>query len=206
MKTYLDLVNFADKQPKEKSSNWEFEKIERVLDLPYGFLSEVEQEFEQIEEAIVISTNVGGASSYRAYHVSVFYFNSFPFAIYSWGGRRSSDFEEVLVVNKEVQTKAKQYALGLLPESDTEEVDLNSYIKPGYAGKYVWEFLSLEQKPDFYKASMAEPWVFKEKEFSFQGYGYTPSEAQKDLEEAVDHFNNKFNLEIQVGEIVFQEL
>lgn len=206
MKTYLDLVNFANNQPKENIPNWEFEKVERVLDLPYGFLSEVEQAFEQIEEAIVISTNVGSLGSFRAYHVSVIYFENFPFAIYSWGGRRTSDFEEVLVVNKEAQTKAKQYALGLLSESSTEEVDLNSYIKPGYASHYVWEFLSPEQKPDFYKASMVEPWVFKEEEFYFQGYGYTPSEAQKDLEESVDHFNNKFNLEIQVGEIVFQEL
>lgn len=161
MKTYLDLVNFADNQPKENIPNWEFEKVEKVLGLSYGILSEVEQAFEQIEEAIVISTNVGSASSYRAYHVSVIYFENTPFAIYSWGGRSTSDFEEVLVVSREVQSKAKQYALELLPESDTEEVDLNSCIKPGYAGNYVWEFLSPEQKPDFYKASMVEPWVFK---------------------------------------------
>jgi len=206
MKTYLDLINFADKQPKENIPNWEFEKIERVLDLPYEFLSEVEQEFEQIEEAIVISTNVGSASSYRTYHVSVVYFENTPFAIYSWGGRSTSDFEEVLVVSREIQSKAKQYALGLLPESDTEEVDLNSHIEPGYAGNYVWEFLSPEHKPDFYKVSMAEPWVFKGREFSFEGFGYTPIEALKDLEQKVDYFNSKFCIQIEIGAIKGKKL
>ncbi len=206
MKTYLDLVNFADKQPKENISNWEFEKIERVLDLPYGFLSEVEQEFEQIEEAIVISTNVGSASFYRTYHVSVFYFENTPFAIYSWGGRSTSDFEEVLVVSREVQSKAKQYALGLLPESNTEEVDLNSYIKPGYAGNYVWEFLSPEQKPERYKVSLVKPWNHSGEESYFQGFGYTPIEALKDLEQKVKFFNSKFCIQIEIGAIKGEKL
>lgn len=53
---------------------------------------------------------------------------------------------------------------------------------------------------------MVKPWTHRKEEFSFEGYGYTPSEAQKDLEKKVNYFNNKFYIQIEIGTTKIEKL
>lgn len=136
MKTYRELLRYAEELPRRPLTCFSNE-LEVVFDLPYYTLNEAEA-FEAIESAEVVSADLNN----RAYNYQVLYFREEAFAIYTWGGRGSSDYENYYVVNKEVWNEAREYALSLLFKEDAKVIPLDSYINPEYGGYYPWEFLS----------------------------------------------------------------
>lgn len=194
MKTYRDLINYAETLPKTEIEFWE-NQLERIFDLGYDTLLSIDST-PRLYQAEVVDEYIYN----RAYVVSVIYFDDEPFCIYSMGGRSYNDHESIRVVDKDVWEKARSYVLSLKVESDNTTVtSLDDYIEREYAGYFPWEYL--DAKPVMYKAS-SKVYVNGVEEFTMNESFYTPETALERLRQHQEFFKQKIG---DTADITFDE-
>jgi hypothetical protein len=195
MKTYSDLINYADTLPKREIESYKSECIETIFRLPCATLDSVKA-FPWLSESVIVST----CTDNRDYFYAVFYFDNIAFAIYTMGGRSERDYENVHVVNKAIWKASKEYVLSLVTVEDecNDEIDIDSYILPEYGCQYPWEFLPEKHQPDFFVAKAEVRFLegsnlAGQKPIELTGHGgYTSELAVVNLQKKLDRFKENW--------------